>query len=191
VTGVAGLRWAADGDNTVLTVGGARIVLVATAPAEWCRALEQAEHRARGRGRSARLLRAGEVVDPPEHAHRDRAAAYLGELVPQLSATLRRIMLLTDPAIGASTVELLIAEHLGRPYLFDATGGDVRVMPLWSSLAVPLDLWPAASPDRRPVPVDPGEAVIRAVSEVGDGAPWETWTPPSGCASWPACRRCP
>ncbi|MBV9022763.1 MAG: hypothetical protein JO362_02885 [Streptomycetaceae bacterium] len=164
--GLAGLRWTAGDTDTVLTIGCARIVLAGVSAVEWREALQAAAPPYLPD--LPQIREATEPVGETERTERKEALARLDGLVWQLSATLRRIRLLTDPAIGAQAVELLIDHHRGRSYLLDATGGFPRAVPLWASLSLPLELWPSAPPQHSPVGVDPRAAVLQVVQEAGE-----------------------
>ncbi|WP_031049062.1 hypothetical protein [Streptomyces sp. NRRL F-5650] len=150
----AALRWSAEEHGIALTLVGARVVLVATSESDWRAAMNWTEHSA------------GQTGSAPAH---DNRIDYLSPIVPLLSATLRRIHLLTDSEVGSPTIELLIAEHRGEPYLYDATGGAPSAVPLWQSVAVPLELWPSAPAYRSPTAVNVRAAISRLMSEAGDG----------------------
>lgn len=85
------------------------------------------------------------------------------DLARQMSATLRRIGLLWDVGQRYSTVELLLAEHAGATYLLDASPGPhaPSVIPLWTALSLPLELWPCPP---APTAIDPRAAVLAAVN---------------------------
>ncbi|WP_436735641.1 hypothetical protein [Streptomyces sp. BBFR102] len=148
------MRWTAEEHGITLTFAGARVVLVATSESDWRAAMKRTEHSA------------GQPGSAPAH---DNRIDYLSPIVPLLSATLRRIHLLTDSEVRSPTIELLIAEHRGEPYLYDATGGAPSAVPLWQSVAVPLELWPSAPAYRSPTAVDVRAAIGRLMSEAGDG----------------------
>ncbi|MFZ3491779.1 hypothetical protein ACODT5_00810 [Streptomyces sp. 5.8] len=137
--GAAGLPVAATNDGIALTVRGARIELTEISEAQWrdVAANTPAEVRAR---------------IPLDHA-----------LARQMSATLRRVGLLWDVAQRCSTVELLLVEHAGATYLLDASPGahTLSVIPLWSALSLPLELWPSPP---APTTIDPRAAVLAAVN---------------------------
>ncbi|MFF9512506.1 hypothetical protein, partial [Streptomyces sp. NPDC014727] len=105
----------------------------------------------------------------------------LGEgLTRQMSATLRRIGLLWDAAQRYSAGELILAEHAGTTYLLDASAGlhPSSVIPLWTALSLPLELWlclPA------PTAIDPRAVVLAAVNAAH----------PLRAASDPALPLCP
>lgn len=174
--GVPLLRWAASGEDILLTLPGTRIILAHTAQDAWHKALNTLgeDHHTQ-----ARLPQAGTPALPTEHEHRDHTLAHLDALVPQLSATLRRVGLLRTVAARCATVELLVTEHDGHRYLVDASGDSSSVIPLWQSLSAPLELWPGAAEDSPRRHVDPRAAVIRA-AKIGGGRapftqqPWDT-----------------
>ncbi|MEW2491586.1 hypothetical protein [Streptomyces sp. NPDC048411] len=104
----APLLWSAEEHGIALTIAGARVVLVATTESNWRAAMNQTER----------------SVDQPGSARaQDDRIGYLSPIVPELSATLRRVRLLTDSEVRSPTVELLIVEHHGERCLYDATGG--------------------------------------------------------------------
>ncbi|MFD6967385.1 hypothetical protein [Streptomyces sp. NPDC059949] len=150
----AALLWTAEEHDIALTIAGARVVLVAVPEPDWQAAMDQTQ-------RPADL--------PGNACAQDERLNYLSPIIPQLSATLRRIRLLTDSEVRSKTAELLIAEHHGKPCLYDATDGVPSPVPLWQSVAVPLDLWPSAPVYRSPVAVDVREAIRRLMGEAGDG----------------------
>ncbi|WP_327740425.1 hypothetical protein OG749_45910 (plasmid) [Streptomyces nojiriensis] len=148
----AALVWSTEERGIALTLAEARVVLVGTTESDWRAAIDRTE-RSAGQPVSAR-------------AHDDRIG-YLAPIVPLLSATLRRVHLLTDSEVSSPTVELLIAEHRGEPCLYDATSGAPSAIPLWQSVAAPLELWPSAY--RSATAVDVRGAIGRLMSEADDG----------------------
>ncbi|KOU73741.1 hypothetical protein ADK61_22415 [Streptomyces sp. XY66] len=150
----ADLLWSAEEHGIALTLAGARVVLLATAESDWRAAIDQTEHSA---------------YQPGSVQAQDGRTAYLAPIVPLLSATLRRVHLLTDPEVSSPTVELLIAEHRGEPCLYDTTGGAPSAIPLWQSVAAPLELWPSAPLYRSAAAVDVRGAISRLMSEADEG----------------------
>ncbi|MCX4682085.1 hypothetical protein OG413_43675 [Streptomyces sp. NBC_01433] len=126
-------------DGLALAVLGARIELLGVTEAQW----------------------QSVVASTPAEAGARRP---LDEsLTRQMSATLRRIGLLWDVAERYSTVELLLAEHAGASYLLDASPGPhgPSVIPLWTALSLPLELWPCPP---APAVIDARAAVLAAVN---------------------------
>ncbi|MGY3677478.1 hypothetical protein [Streptomyces sp. TE33382] len=175
--GVPHLRWATSGEDILLTLPGMRIVLAHTGPDTWRTALSTLTAPGEDHHAQARLPEAGTPALPTEHEHRDHTLAHLDALVPQLSATLRRVGLLRTVAARCGTLELLVTEHDGSRYLVDASGNSASVIPLWQSLSAPLELWPGAAEDSPTRRVDPRTAVIRAARTGGSPftkQPWDT-----------------
>ncbi|WP_439681635.1 hypothetical protein [Embleya sp. MST-111070] len=163
---VLALRWATRNEDVVLTLNGMRIVLFRVDEPSWHEAVEQA---VATRGLIARASQGEKAIEATDGTDSDRTRTCLGSLAPQLSATLRRIGLLAPAATGLPTIDMTIVEHRGSQYLLDSSAGRPSAVPLWSSLSVPLDLWPAG-PSYLEIPSsDPYAAVVRAVSSV------ETW----------------
>ncbi|NBM14674.1 hypothetical protein [Streptomyces sp. GC420] len=154
VTTGATLLWSAEEHGIALTLAGARVVLVATSESDWRAAMNRTEHFA---------------AEPGSARAQDDRIGYLSPIVPLLSATLRRVRLLSDSEVGSPTVELVVAEHRGEPCLYDASGGGPSAVPLWQSVAVPLELWPPAPVYRSPAAADVRGAISRLMSEAGDG----------------------
>ncbi|MFJ4008134.1 hypothetical protein ACIPWL_32470 [Streptomyces sp. NPDC090023] len=150
----AALLWSAEEHGIALALADARIVLVATTESDWRAAIERTDHVA-SKPASPRTL--------------DDRIGYLSPVVPLLSATLRRIHLLIDSEVSSPTVELLIAEHRGAPCLYDATSGVPSEIPLWQSVAAPLELWPSASASRQAPTVDVRRAISRLMGATDDG----------------------
>jgi len=177
--GVPLLRWATSGEDILLTLPGMRIILAHTGQDAWREALNTVTAQGEDRRAQARLSEAGTPALPAEHEHRDQALARLDALVPQLSATLRRVGLLRTVAARCGTLELLVTEHDGHRYLIDVSGDSASVIPLWQSLSTPLELWPGAAEGSPTRHVDPRAAVIRA-AQIGGGwdpftnQPWDT-----------------
>ncbi|ATM24526.1 hypothetical protein SMD44_p10027 (plasmid) [Streptomyces alboflavus] len=154
--GPAGPHTTVSDDGLVVAHRGARIELLDVTQAQWKRAVETV----------------------PSHSGSPRHVLDHG-LVQQLSATLRRIGLLWDVAQRFASVELLLAQHADRTYLLDASPGPhaASVLPLWTALSLPLELWPCPP---APAAIDPRAAVLAAVNAA----------PPFPNASDPALALC-
>ncbi|MEV7775902.1 hypothetical protein [Kitasatospora sp. NPDC086791] len=164
-TGVPGLEWTGDGKDTVLTQSGGRIVLARSSERDWHKALDQAAAVPRPTPRQRdRELSPG--TDHQVHWPAER----LQPLNDQLSATLRRIHLLTKLSTYVRTVDLSLHEHAGHLYLADRSLPSVA--PIWISTGVPFPLWPTASTGRVR-PVSPHARVLSLVTQFSEAAPPE------------------